>query len=52
MDHWRYLKVLSEDYEDSSIHFANQLREEVWLLNRDVFLAPPCSVGLLGWDDI
>ncbi|RBA21881.1 hypothetical protein FPRO05_00228 [Fusarium proliferatum] len=52
MGHWRYLKVLSEDYEDSSIHFANQLREEVWLLNRDNFLAPPCSVGLLGWDDI
>ncbi|KAF5716679.1 hypothetical protein FMUND_6206 [Fusarium mundagurra] len=51
MAHWKYLEVVSEDYNDSSIDFANRLHEEVWLHHNQYF-NQPCYVGLLGWDDI
>ncbi|KAF5580309.1 uncharacterized protein FSUBG_13422 [Fusarium subglutinans] len=53
MDHWKYLKLISDDYDDSSIAFANRLREDVWDTNvENEFKGSPCFVGLLGWDDI
>ncbi|KAF5592922.1 hypothetical protein FPCIR_5605 [Fusarium pseudocircinatum] len=51
MDHWKYLKVVSEDCDDSSIDFVNRLREKVWL-HINPYCNRPCYVGLLGWDDV
>ncbi|KAF5680274.1 hypothetical protein FDENT_8477 [Fusarium denticulatum] len=51
MEHWKYLRVISEDCDDSSIDFTNRLREEVWL-HYVPYCNRPCYVGLLGWDDI
>ncbi|KAF5582789.1 hypothetical protein FPANT_8394 [Fusarium pseudoanthophilum] len=44
MDHWKYLKLLSKGYFQSSIDFTNRLRGEVCFWHQ--------CVGLLGWDDI
>ncbi|KAF5674278.1 hypothetical protein FCIRC_7816 [Fusarium circinatum] len=53
MGHWKYLKLISDNYHDSSIHFANRLRHKVWTTNVISQTGrPPCHVGLLGWDDI
>ncbi|KAF5986405.1 hypothetical protein FBULB1_2468 [Fusarium bulbicola] len=53
MDHWEYLKLISDDYDDSSIAFANRLREHVWITNLiSPTWRPRCHVALLGWDDI
>ncbi|KAF5560027.1 hypothetical protein FNAPI_4426 [Fusarium napiforme] len=51
MDHWKYIKLLSEDYIDSSIDFANLLRKEVYDWGKYNIYRHD-SVGLLGWDDI
>ncbi|KAG5764923.1 hypothetical protein H9Q72_006995 [Fusarium xylarioides] len=51
MDHWEYLKAVPEDYDDSSIDFANRLHQELWLYHNQSSNRP-CYVGLLGWDDI